>query len=192
MALQKSNGGCGLVYIEVPCFDWICQHRAWFDVFYEHVNYFRMADFYRMFDRIVDSGRVFGGQYLYVVADLAGLKQPVMPLDHRPGDKVAFPADFLSTLKEKTGNAIWGGSSKGVIFSFLKARQGQPIEIVMDINPCKQGRYLAATGLCVMSPEKGMSLLEKGSTIYVMNSNYLTEIKKMSNDSYDYVSVDHV
>ena len=37
--LCESNGGVGKVYLEVPCFDWICQHRAWFDIFYEHVNY---------------------------------------------------------------------------------------------------------------------------------------------------------
>ena len=61
----------------------------------------------------------------------------------------------------------------------------------MDINPFKQGRYIAGTGLCVMSPEQGMALLQKGSTIYVMNSNYLAEIKKMSNNVYNYVSVDH-
>jgi len=200
MMLQKSNGGSGLVFIEVPCFDWICRQRAWFDIFYEHVNYFRMSDFYRIFDNIIESGSVFGDQYLYVVADLASLKQPVIKPVINSGvnavvnieGRVSFPADFLSRLKDKTGKAIWGGASKGVIFSFLKYRQGQPIEIVMDINPFKQNKYIAGTGLCVMSPEKGMSLLQKGSTIYVMNSNYLAEIKKMSNYAYNYVSVDHV
>jgi SAM-dependent methyltransferase len=32
--IASANGGKGLIYIEVPCFDWICSHRAWFDVFY--------------------------------------------------------------------------------------------------------------------------------------------------------------
>jgi hypothetical protein len=36
--LKDANGGQGRIYIEVPCFDWICRHRAWFDIFYEHVN----------------------------------------------------------------------------------------------------------------------------------------------------------
>lgn len=60
--LRDANGGSGLIYIEVPCFDWICENRAWFDVFYEHVNYFRMADFEKMFGRLVSSGRLFGDQ----------------------------------------------------------------------------------------------------------------------------------
>ena len=36
--LKVANGGSGKIYIEVPCFDWICLHSAWFDIFYDHVN----------------------------------------------------------------------------------------------------------------------------------------------------------
>lgn len=73
--LCKANGGKGRIYIEVPCFDWIMEHRAWFDVFYEHVNYFRLSDFHRIFGNVIESGRVFGGQYLYVVAELDSLRR---------------------------------------------------------------------------------------------------------------------
>lgn len=50
--LREANGGDGAIYIEVPCFDWIGRHRAWFDIYYEHVNYFRLADFHRMFEKV--------------------------------------------------------------------------------------------------------------------------------------------
>jgi SAM-dependent methyltransferase len=30
--LAQANGGKGLIYIEVPCFDWICQNTAWYDI----------------------------------------------------------------------------------------------------------------------------------------------------------------
>ena len=63
--IRDTNGGSGKVYIEVPCFDWICEHRAWFDIFYEHVNYFRLSDFYRMFEVISEAGHVFNGQDVY-------------------------------------------------------------------------------------------------------------------------------
>jgi len=33
MQLAEANGGQGLIYIEVPCFDWICRNNAWFDIF---------------------------------------------------------------------------------------------------------------------------------------------------------------
>src|SRR3546814_9608010 len=61
------------IYIEVPCFDWIVEHSAWFDVFYEHVNYFRLADLRAMFGTVHEAGHLFGGQYLYIVADLSTL-----------------------------------------------------------------------------------------------------------------------
>lgn len=190
--LRDANGGCGLIYIEVPCFDWICSHRAWFDVFYEHVNYFRMSDFHRMFDRVIESGHSFGKQYLYVVADLASLRSPVYMEQYR----VDFPKDFLRGLQspnsaESQPVAVWGGASKGVIFTLLKARIRQFIDVVIDINPAKQGKYLPASGLCVQSPAESLGKMPIGATIFVMNSNYLQEIKLMSNNRYNYVSVDY-
>lgn len=44
--IAEANGHAGRIYIEVPCFDWIREHNAWFDIFYEHVNYFRLDDFH--------------------------------------------------------------------------------------------------------------------------------------------------
>ncbi len=187
MRLKEANAGSGLIYIEVPCFDWICRHRAWFDIFYEHVNYFRLSDFHRMFDNVIECGRIFGEQYLYVVADLSSLKIP--KIDQQ--DRASFPCDFLQSLEQHSGTAIWGGASKGVIFALLKSRIRMPIEIVIDINPAKQGKYLPVTGLRVQSPQKGLSMLPRGSTLFVMNSNYLEEIKKMSQNAYRYVEVDH-
>ena len=145
--LKEANGGGGRVYIEVPVFDWICEHRAWFDIFYEHVNYFRISDFYRMFEKVIESGTVFGGQYLYVVADLSTIRNPTIDMD----DRVRFPNNFTDTLLHHPAangaSAIWGAASKGVIFALLKSRNGQPVDIVIDINPAKQGKFLAATGL---------------------------------------------
>lgn len=60
--LKVANGGQGKIYIEAPCFDWICKHRAWFDIFYGHVNYFRLSDFKRIFGRIERCGSIFGDQ----------------------------------------------------------------------------------------------------------------------------------
>ena len=192
MSLRDANDGAGMIYIEVPCFDWICQNRVWFDVFYEHVNYFRESDFYRIFENVIEAGKGFGGQYLYVVADLASIRNP--EIDHQ--DRIKFPNNFLDNLEGEevsanTGLVIWGGSSKGVIFSLLKSREGQKIEKIIDINPAKQGKYIAQTGLHIQSPDEGLSKLPAGSVIYVMNSNYLKEIIEMSSNSYKYVCVDH-
>jgi SAM-dependent methyltransferase len=190
--LKEANGGSGKIYIEVPCFEWICEHKAWFDIFYEHVNYFRLADFTRMFGKLIESGKLFGGQYLYVIAELSSLRIPLIDINNR----VSFPSDFTGNIAEqnRTGQdrtAIWGGASKGVIFALLKARTGQPVSTVIDINPAKQSRFLPGTGLQVKSPAQGLANLQSGSTIYVMNSNYLEEIKQMSSHSFNYVGIDH-
>jgi len=189
--LKDANGGQGLIYVEVPCFDWICERRAWFDVFYEHVNYFRLSDFTRLFGRVITAGRFFGGQYLYVVADLATLRKPAFD----PADAANFPADFLASLsvgavRHSPPVCVWGGASKGVIFSLLRQRANLPVDIVIDVNPAKQGRYLPGTGLLVQSPATGLAALPPGSPIYVMNSNYIDEIKVMSDNQYRYIGID--
>ncbi|WP_197515144.1 class I SAM-dependent methyltransferase [Mycobacterium sp. 1245805.9] len=189
--LRDANGG-GLIYIEVPCFDWIIRARAWFDIFYEHVNYFRLEDFSRMFGRVVAGGHLFGGQYLYAVADLATLRPPVSG----PRDRVDFPEDFLAaaTVAPSDGarqpSAVWGAGSKGVIYSLLRERAGNPVDVLIDINPAKCGKFVPATGLRVLSPEDGMATLPPGSDICVMNSNYRDEIRKMTGDRFNLIGME--
>lgn len=190
--IAEANGCEGKIYIEVPCFDWICEHRAWFDIFYEHVNYFRLSDFGRLFSKIYEAGHVFGGQYLYLVADIASLVPPRASGD----DAFKFPADFLGQIqhygqqRRHSKIAVWGGASKGVIFSLYLKKQGIDVDVVIDINPAKQGRYIASTGIRVMSPEEGMKQLAPMDDIFVMNSNYLEEIKALSENQFNYIRVD--
>ena len=192
--LKIANGGEGLIYIEVPCFDWICKNHTYFDVFYEHVNYFRLIDFSRMFSKIIKSGSFFGNQYLYVIADLASLVEPV----NEKVDLVDFPINFLDGLlnfakeNSETPICVWGAGSKGVIFSLLLMRNGFKIEVVIDINPAKQGKYLPLTGLLVNSPEEGLKNFDENNIIYVMNSNYLDEIKLFTNNKFKYLVVDNL
>ena len=112
----EANGGKGKVYIEVPCLDWICAHRAWFDIFYEHVNYFRLSDFHRMFGIVEEAGRIFNGQYLYVVADLATLRAPVLG----EAARFEFPPGFPEGVNRYAGRlttrrgppaTMWGAAS---------------------------------------------------------------------------------
>ncbi|ULB45226.1 hypothetical protein H4N54_22930 [Limnospira fusiformis KN01] len=64
------------------------------------------------------------------------------------------------------------------------------MDVVIDINPAKQNKYLPATGIQVRSPKEVFALLPKGSTLFIMNSNYLSEIKKMSNYFFNYITID--
>jgi hypothetical protein len=189
-SIAAANGRKGRIYIEVPCFDWIRQHRAWFDIFYEHVNYFRLADFYRWFGTVVDAGHLFGGQYLYVVAELSSLKEAAPA-----AEPVQLPANFTASIKAREHMAVaprvvWGGASKGVIFSLLMERAGFAVDSLIDINPAKQGRFVAGTGLRVCAPQDVLPGLNAGAPIYIMNSNYFEEIRRMTQDRYTYIGVD--
>ena len=192
--VREANAGQGLIYIEVPCFDWILNNRVCFDVFYEHVNYFRLTDFNRFFGKVLDAGHLFGGQYLYVVADLASLQNPAKLDGFIP---VSVPTDFFAGIdnclisdRNEKQHVVWGGAAKGVMFATHIMAKGLALDFVIDINPAKQGKFLAASGLKVLSPEEGLARLLPGADIFVMNSNYLPEIRAMAGLDYHYISAD--
>ena len=192
--IASANQG-GQIYIEVPCFDWIVEHNAWFDVFYEHVNYFRLADLRGLFGTVHEAGYLFGGQYLYIVADMATLRRtPVeAPILLTLADNFTASIGRAVQIIQASGSqgtGIWGASSKGVIYSLFLQRAGVTVEHVVDINPSKQGRYLPLSGVRVSSPKEVLDSLPGGANLFVMNSNYLEEIKQMTGGRYVYHAVD--
>jgi hypothetical protein len=137
---------------------------------------------------------LFNGQYLYIVADLASLRVPAFD-----GQRLQLPAGFSASLergqallREQAGRgaAIWGASSKGVIYSLYLQRAGVQVDHVIDINPAKQGRHLPLSGLRVSSPQEALASLPDGAQIFVMNSNYLDEIRRDTGNRFVYHAVD--
>ena len=184
--LSIANKEKGRVYIEVPCFDWIVENKAWYDIFYEHVNYFRLSDLNNIFGNVVESGHIFGGQYIYIVAELSSIQRPTFDTKIHGISSFEFDVDKdIST----SPLVIWGGASKGVIYSLLKIRNGSAISMVIDINPAKQGKRLPATGLLVYSPKEAIRVLPEGTIVHVMNENYMEEIKKMTQNKFVYVGI---
>lgn len=102
---RDANGGSGLIYIEVPCLEWICQRREWFDISYKYINCFRQSDFRRLFGEVRAAGDLFGGQYQYVVAELASLRRPAG--EYR--DAFHLPDGFLSSLTGSRQQTVAGG-----------------------------------------------------------------------------------
>lgn len=194
--IASANHGKGRIYIEVPCLEWIIERRAWFDIFYEHVNYFRISDFNRMFRTVHQAGYLFGGQYIYVIADLNSLRTP---LNINNSESIAFPKDFFRELDkciEMKSNAakrvVWGAAAKGVMFSHHILKRGVSLNFAIDINPAKQQKFLAGSGLPVFSAEVGLEQLSIGDDIFVMNSNYTDEISALGGNHFNYVSVDSI
>ena len=70
---------------------------------------------------------------------------------------------------------VWGGGAKAV--SFLNLLElGEAIEYVVDINPGKQGSYLAGTGQRIVPPE--FLREHRPDEVIVMNPVYLVEIER--------------
>jgi SAM-dependent methyltransferase len=189
--LRTANGG-GLIYIEVPCLEWIAKNKAWFDIFYEHVNYFRISDLTAMFGRVLSAEHVFGGQYIGIVADLGTLQYPAYGLT----DEFRLPAGFSEGINvaaaalRDVDYAVWGAASKGVIFSLhMRQRQGPLPRLAIDVNRSKQGRYMPVSGVGICSPDDGLSALAEGTTIVVMNNNYLDEIRNVTGNRYKLMTV---
>jgi hypothetical protein len=81
--------------------------------------------------------------------------------------------DRLSSQKQKA--VIWGTGSKGVTFlNTLNIRE--QIEYAVDINPRKQGMYVAGTGQKIVAPE--VLKEHRPDLIIVMNPLYQDEIRK--------------
>jgi hypothetical protein len=179
------------VYIEVPSFDWILDNRSWCDIYYEHVNYFRLKDFCSLFDDVHESGYIFNGQYIYIVANIESLRLPDISI----GGIVSFPDSFYESL-EATNNAhkselaiAWGAASKGVIFSIMRERIGLPLNALVDINADKQNKYAPLSGLEVISPEEALENYLAGTTCFVMNNSYEEEIRNISQNKFNYIGV---
>lgn len=187
--IRIANGNQGRIYIEVPCFSWICDHQAWFDIFYEHVNYFRISDLENLFGQLHQKGALFGGQYLYVVAELASLRQPEISRV----SSINLPGQSLNPdLSTYSPGVVWGASSKGVIFCLKMLQAGKSIDFSIDINPVKQGKFMPATGVEILSPEEAFKKMKPGTTIYIMNSNYSDEIISRAGSQFKYVEIDRV
>ena len=185
LAMLSANSKSGtLIYIEVPCFDWILKNNAFYDIFYEHVNYFTLSVLAEAFSRVIESGQIFGGQYIYLIADLSSFKTPS---EYNGMRLSSLRIDgYLEALLAKKMNAftstyIWGAGAKGITFSNILTKKGVCVEAIVDINPAKQGRFSALSALPIIAPDSARSGLI-GADVYVMNPLYLDEITAMVSD----------
>jgi len=84
--------------------------------------------------------------------------------------------DLISRLKRNQKIVVWGGGSKGVMF----LNTFDEISYAVDINPRKQGKYIAGSGQMIMPP----TFLKEynADLVIIVNSTYEREIKQMVGD----------
>ena len=71
--LKKISISDPYILIEVPDLDWIIKKQAFWDITYEHVNYFSKKTFQKLFSGTVKIKKLFKGQYLLVLTKLSNL-----------------------------------------------------------------------------------------------------------------------
>jgi hypothetical protein len=177
--IAKANDYKGFLFVEVPTFDWIVNKNAFWDIFYEHCNYFTEQSLGCMFSNAV-TGNFFGGQYIYLWADLSKIRTTIPPgIEFTKYNTAAFTnklVDYKKLLSNEGSFAIWGAGAKGSTFLNLLDTERKAVEYVIDINPAKQNKFIAGTGHPIYSPDV---LLEKPvKNILIMNENYTEEIKQ--------------
>ena len=129
---------------------------------------------------------MFGGQYLWASAATEGVADELQAgqgtaLASLSGARERFARRWRARVRESAQAgpvALWGAGAKGVTFALMADAENQLIDHVVDINPAKQNRHIAGTGLRVLAPCDAARLAPR--TIFVMNPNYLEEIAGMA------------
>lgn len=183
-----------VVLFELPDVARVLREIAFEDVYYEHCSYFSVGSLVRLFRRtgfeVLSADLVFDGQYVVVEArpgtvpvparaipgedDLEELAQGVAGFRGGYQRLIQSWRDELAERARSGGRtAIWGSGSKAV--SYLTALGAGAAGCAVDINPYKQGKYLAGAGLQVSAPA---ALVDYDPDLVVaMNAVYVPEIQ---------------
>jgi SAM-dependent methyltransferase len=179
------------LFLETPCVAWILDNVVVWDVFYEHCSLFTARSLATACERAgftVDSvDHVFGGQYLWLEATHAPPDRVSRDAGRIPEQAGRFAtmqaqklARWQSRVRELAGAgrlALWGAAAKGVTFANLVDPERAYFDCLVDINPAKQGGYVAGTGHPIIAP---VELVNRGvSAAVLLNPNYEDEVVAM-------------
>lgn len=177
------------LYLEVPDVRYVLSPTGMWDLIYPHVTYFSPPSLEALVGRAgydtTACATVFGDQFLTLRATPRSTPYELPDSDPRVADLVArahaFGDQFRRTLDgwserlaDGATTALWGAGAKGVTFlNSLPADES--VELVVDLNPRKQGRYLPGTAHQVHSPDALRA--EAPARVIVMNPMYRDEIE---------------
>lgn len=174
------------VIIEVPDWTWIVQKNAFYDITYEHCNYFSpetLAVFMERVGIVLEKmTTVFERQYLFAQGRYEGhtpLLKPSESVSNRKNVREEFCAakqQLIERLYLAETVCVWGASGKGVLLlSDLPEETLRQITYVVDINPAKQGKFLPVSGKKVDNPDV-LKSCQNEMLVLIMNPIYEPEI----------------
>ena len=162
----KSNT---VVFFQVPEATRIFRSCALEDIYYEHCSYFSPGALRYLFEstgfEVMHLGTEYGDQYLTIEARSPQASEGTARDPSDIEEMKRYPADFARRAQQRCAKwlaslnchqpqriVLWGSGSKAVaLLSLLD--QKVSIDYVVDINPHRQGSYMAGTGQQIVSPK---------------------------------------
>lgn len=189
-----------VVLFELPDALRVLREVAFWDTYYEHCSYFTMGSLTRLFRScgfdVLETTYAYQDQYLLIEARPRGSHEnrhyerradditEVASLVRRFGARLSEQArswqDRIAPTVARGGRvALWGGGSKAVAF-LTTLEEPSLVDVVVDINPHKHGRYIAGTGHPVVAPHALRDL--RPDLVVAMNPVYASEIASALDD----------
>lgn len=187
---QGAGGRPGAsLFFEVPDMGRILEEQAFWDIYYEHCNYFTAGSLAHAFRRagfaVTRQWRAYDGQYLMLEAEPAAPSgAPAEGVAAAREQVLRFKAGIERRLARLRGEVaawreagktvvVWGSGSKAAGYlATLGLRE--EIAAVVDINPFKRGKWQAGTGHPIVGPDDLPGL--RPGVVVVMNPIYVEEI----------------
>lgn len=181
------------VVFEVPDTNRVLREGAFWDIYYEHCSYFTPGSLARVFRLagfdVTDLWMEYDDQYLLIAARPGdGRSAAPLPLEESPAQAASLVAEFAATSRASIARwrktlsglhaahartVLWGGSSKSVGF-LTTLGITREIELCVDINPYKQGKFIPGTGQKIVAPPE--LLAYKPTHAILTNPIYTREV----------------
>jgi len=182
-----------VVLFELPATERLLSERAFWDVYYEHCNYFSADSLAYAFEasglQVLRCEPAYGDQYLLLEAraadltdartlpDVSDLQAHCIEFGRDVAAAVARCDARLAAMAAGAGPVVlWQGAAKTV--GFLAALQcGALVHSAVDLNPQRHGRFLPGSGLPVVSPHALLQI--RPSQVVLMNPVYRSEVQAL-------------
>ena len=187
-----------VIFCEVPNTFYILRDLSVWDIIYEHCSYFSHESLTNVFAlsnfHVCNLTEIFEGQFLGIEARPSETRnEPGRLQVQTPGNLKHYVSAFPERFREKKeqwqvtlgqlagsgGKAVlWGAGARGISFLNMLDIRDQ-IEFVVDINPHKEGKFMAGTGQQIVLPE--FLKVYKPDVVILTNPVYRNEIHQMLN-----------
>ena len=170
--------------VMVPAFERIIEVRAFWDIYYEHCQYFSAASLSTLFHtagyQVDECTPQFDGQYWLIVGSPSTSSAAITQAPPN-GKGRTLGAELTERLIQLEGQLLgrnfllWGAASKAVaLLSALPSLQSHCT--LVDINPNKHNSYLPGTPLVIHAPEDLAN--REYDAIVIANPVYQQEIRR--------------